>query len=168
MLELSYRDERNTKSNYLLLALPAHRFSVILSKYIAVLCMSLVFYGVSNLLNYIMLHTVQYYGLIRQWQSSTIDFSTLYTGYTVFLCTLFSGTFILLGLVILLESIRYTFKRYPELICAVAGILCFVFYYWVGAVISVPIKNIYNIYSIVWGMFFLLIGLLLFQKYGEV
>ena len=157
LLAIYYRSDWSRQTNYQLLTLPVTRFTIVLSKFLAILRMCIVIFLVSLFFSSM---TIRYTPFKSP---SPMDIMLYPLGFFII-------TFVFISIVCFVEAIRYTVQRFRGVLCGVFVILCASFFFYFGKVTGfiVMLWPDATVYSLILGLLFISIGLLLFQKYGEV
>ncbi len=166
-LESLYKREK-LSTTYTLFTLPIHRFYVQLGKFLAVLTLFFFYFCIIKLLHVFTINTLNKFEVITLWDLSVKNFIQIYSSMNYSLLIL---SFALLFLVCFIESIGYKFKRYRKLICSIIAVCNIVGMFWLFLLLQYQIRYLpvrMAVYCCLWGSFFVGIGLVLFEKYGEV
>lgn len=185
LLSLSFTDESLVKSDQQWFALPIRRSSVVLSRFLTVLTFLVISTIVAFLWSLLMVpvQIEQMEEMCRR--SGTNDYAKLIPYYHdfwgflfhmsryFFFTALFSlCSFVLMGLVILTQSLRYTIKRYNGFLQNLTVLALFIFFCWLGfrgmhfSGSELDASSIVN--SLIAGVVFLAAGLFLFDRAAEV
>ena len=185
LLSRSFTDESLVKSDQQWFSLPLRRSTVVLSRVFTVL-LFLAISAVAAFLWSLLMVPVQ----IKQMEEAcrragTNDYAKLIPYYHdfwgflfhmsryFFLTALFAlCSFVLLGLVILTQSFRYTIRRYNSFLRNLTVLALFIFFCWLGfrgmhfSGSELDTGSIVN--SLIAGVVFLAIGLIIFDRTAEV
>jgi len=163
ILAYSYQTKNGSKSIILLNSKHIYKYAFILYKFLAVVSM-LLFFSISSVLwNYIFFFKNEIY--FMSISENKFEFFVLSS------LSNFSIAFVLLGTVSLLEAFKHIIKYYRNAILGIIFLLCLFFYYWIYKIINliyVLSNNQFLLYRIALGLIFLIIGVIMFEKYGEL
>jgi hypothetical protein len=173
-----------SKSDYLPFSLPLSRSSILLARYSTALTFLMVTFFVSMLWTLLVIAPLERYSddqiLLR---TGIRDFSQLthyhhdYWGFLQYesvyffrVKALFFCSFVILGIIALTRSLRYVIRWFNEFLCDFAALMLFIAFCLFGLrtikPMEVGLESMIN--SIIAGLVFLVVGIFLFEKYGEV
>ncbi len=165
------RNEWNTRSIYQLLSFPVRRSTVFLAKYLSTLIMIVLLYPGMVVWTSLFARNVSILEVNRQ-VPHILDILTSPLFYL-------SVSFVIISIVLLTEAVRYAVLRYQNFIWGVVFLSGVWLYYQAGCkytsfletstlFIWVGLGFKGTLYSIGIGLIFLLLGLLIVEKYGDM
>ena len=171
VLAHSYTTEWKTSTSHLLLSLPIRPSIAGLSKYLAVLSMGVVLFGISAAA----IHLVT----SRAPDGFTSQLPNIFgiTGTDVFeyaMVGYFSFLFLLLGLVSGMEGVKFSVARFRGLISLASFVLGLYLYSIFVTSFLAAFQGVMDVglaiavYSILAGLVYLVMGLFLFERYAEI
>ena len=171
VLAHSYTTEWKTSTSHLLLSLPIRPSDPVLSKYLVVLSIGIVLFGVSTCAIYLVTirapdeitsQLPSLFGISR-----TDVFEYAIAGY-------FSFLFLLLGLVSCIEGVKFSVRRFRGLLSIASFVMGLYFYSYFMTPFLGLFRDVLDGglaiagYSIIAGLFYLVLGLFLFERFAEI
>ena len=159
MLTNSMNSEKRTKENHLLFSLPINRFTIMLTKYLALLSLVVILFGIVICTDHILPYNIipnvssviQCYSYICSEVRSTKSMNPFFP------FILFQT---LLGIICVTEGFITSIKRYKRFFGIICFIICFLFSLWFITVFSMK--------TILFATALYIIGLFLFHKFSDI
>jgi hypothetical protein len=172
------------ETEHLAFSLPLRRSTILLARYLTALTLLMVTFIASTLWSILVMVPIN----LHQMEQSCIrggitDFSRMIpyyndfwgflqyeSNYFFFIRVLSICSFVILGILALTRSFRYIFRWFSEFLSNFSALLLFIAFCWLGLHYLRPmgIGVEMMISSLIAGLLFFVIGLFLFEKYGEV
>jgi hypothetical protein len=184
LFTISFRKEDVSRADYLSFSLPMHRSTVLLSRFMAAFSLLVVSFGFAVLSSFVLSFLLEKY-MVLFYQNTMHQLNVYHPdvwGTTInksahfFLAKLgFLCTFVIMGIVTLTRSLQYIFRWFNEFLCDFSSLVLFILFCWLGLshltlrnVEPIILGQVVLMIGIAAGLFFLAMGIFVFEKYGEV